>query len=47
MGKFRKFLTDLSAHDTSVFSFADNNLSKCQLIFTKQSMCIDIVMIWF
>ena len=25
----------------------DDNLSKCQWIFTKLSMCIDIVEIWF
>ena len=35
MGKFRHFLTELSAHDTSVFSFLDDNLSKYQWIFTK------------
>ena len=35
MGKFHKFLTELPAHNTSIFSFADDNLSKCQLIFTK------------
>ena len=27
----------------SVFSFSDDNLSECQWIFTKLSMCIDIV----
>ena len=32
---------------SSVFSFPDDNLSKWQLIFTKLSMCIDIVKIWF
>ena len=31
----------LSARDTSVFSFQDNNLSKSQWIFTKLDMCID------
>ena len=30
MGKFRGFLTELSAHRTSIFSFLDDNLSKCQ-----------------
>ena len=30
-----------------VFSFMDNNLSKCQWIFTKLDVCIDIVEIWF
>ena len=29
------------------FSFPDDNLSKLQWIFTKLSMCIDIVDIWF
>ena len=31
----------------SVFSFPDDNLSKCQWIFTKLGVCIDIVEIWF
>ena len=35
MGKFRPFLTELSAHNTSVFYFQDNNLNKSQLIFTS------------
>ena len=43
MGKFRPLLTELSAHNTSVFYFLDNNLSKSQWIFTKFDMCIDIV----
>ena len=30
-----------------VFSFPDDNLSKCQWIFTEPSLCIDIVEIWF
>ena len=28
MGKFRQFLTELSARDTPIFSFPDYNLSK-------------------
>ena len=40
-------LTELSAPDTSIFSFLDDNLSKCQWIFTKLGICIDIVEIWF
>ena len=36
-----------SAIRPSVFSFPDNNLSKCQWIFTKLGVCIDIVEIWF
>ena len=47
MGKFRQFLTELSARDTPIFSFPDDNLSKRQWIFTKLGMCIDIVKIWF
>ena len=43
MGKFCQFLTELSARDGSVFSFPNDNLSKCQWIFTKLSVCIDIV----
>ena len=37
MGKFRQFLTELSARNTSVFSFLDYilNFSKFQSIFTK------------
>ena len=46
MGKFRQLLTELSARDTPIFSFPDDNLSKRQWIFTKFSMCIDIVEIW-
>ena len=47
MGKFRQFLTELSARDTPIFSFPDDNLSKHQWIFTKLGMCIDIVEICF
>ena len=46
MGKFRQILTELSAQDMPIFSFPDYNLSKCQWIFTKLGMCIDIVEIW-
>ena len=38
MGKFRQFLTELSARSTfsfSLFSFQDNKLSKSQWIITK------------
>ena len=42
-GKFRQYLTELSARHTSIFSFLDDNSSKHQLIFTKLGMC----MIWF
>ena len=41
----------LSVCDTSVlpsiFLFLDDNLNKCQWIFTKLSMYVDIVEIWF
>ena len=47
MGKFRQFLTELSARDMPIFSFPDDNLSKRQWIFTKLGMCIDIMEIWF
>ena len=46
-GKFRQFLTELSARDTPIFSFPDDNLSKHQWIFTKLRVCIDIVEICF
>ena len=41
MGKFRQFLTELSARNISLFSFQDNNLSKPQWILNKLNMCID------
>ena len=47
MGKFRQFLTVLSARDMPIFSFPDYNLSKYQGIFTKLGTCIDIVEVWF
>ena len=47
MGKFRLFLTQLSARDTSIFSLSYENLSKCQWSFTKLGLCMDIVEIWF
>ena len=33
--------------DISVFLFPDDNFSKCQWIFTKFGLNIDIVKIWF
>ena len=47
MGKFHKILTALSARDMSIFSFLDNNLSKCQGILIKLGTCIDMKEIWF
>ena len=47
MGKFRQILAELSARDAPIFSFLDDNLSKCQEILTKLGTCIDIEEIWF
>ena len=47
MGKFRQILTELSTRDTPKFSFADDNLSKCQGILTKLGTWIDIKEIWY
>ena len=46
LGEFSQILTELSARDTPIFSFPDDNLSKRQWIFTKLGMCIDIMEIW-
>ena len=46
MGKFRQIFTELSARDTPIFSFPNDNLSKHQWIFTKLGICIDILEIW-
>ena len=40
-------MIELSACHTSVFSFSDDTLSKCQWIFIKLGVYIDIVEIWF
>ena len=37
----------LSYIHSSVFFFLGDSLSKCQRIFTKLGVCIDIVKIWF
>ena len=47
MGKFCLILTELTARDTPIFSFLDDNSSKCQGILTKFGICIDIKEIWF
>ena len=47
MGKFRQFLTELSAHHSSLLSFLDDNLSKFCSIFIKLGLCINIIEIWF
>ena len=35
IGKFRQIFTELSARDTPIFSFPDDNLSKLQGILTN------------
>ena len=47
MGKFSEILKELSARDTPIFTFRDDNLSKCQGILTKLGTCIHIKEIWF
>ena len=47
MGKFPQILIELTARDTPIFSFPDDNLSKSQEILTKLGTCIDIKEIWF
>ena len=47
IGRFHQFLTELSAHNRSIFSFLDDNFSKYAWIFTKLGVCIDIVEICF
>ena len=47
MGKFRQIFTELSARDTPIFLFLDDNLSKKQGLLTKLAICIDIIKIWF
>ena len=44
-GQICQLLTELSTQD--IFSFLDNNLSKCQGILTRLGTCIDIKEIWF
>ena len=41
MGKFCQICTELSARDTLIFSFPDDNLSKKQGILSKFAICID------
>ena len=47
MGKFRQILREVSARDTPIFSFPENNLCKCQRTLTKLCTCIDTKEIWF
>ena len=46
MGNFRQILTELSARNTPIFSFLDDNLSKRQLILTKLGTCRDFNQIY-
>ena len=47
MGKFRKFLTELSARDRSILLFQEDNFSNYQWIFMKLGMCTDIMdLLW-
>ena len=45
--KFPHFFLQLSARDMSIFSFPDDNFSKCPWIFIKLGLCIYIMEIWF
>ena len=47
MGKFRQIFMELSARDTPIFLFPDNNLSKKQGILMKLAICIDLKEICF
>ena len=47
MGKFCQIFTELSALDTPIFLFPDDNLSKLQGILIKLVIYIDIKEIWF
>ena len=44
---FRQIFTELSAWETPIFSFPDDNLSKHQQVFIKLDMYIDILKVWF
>ena len=47
MGKFRQSLEELSAGDTPIFSFLDDNLSRYQGILTKLGTWRDIIILCF
>ena len=42
MDKFHQIFMELFARDTPIFSYLDDNLSKCQGIITKLGTCIDM-----
>ena len=46
-GQISSIFKELSARDTPIFSFPDDNLSKSQEILTKLAIFIDIKKIWF
>ena len=46
-GQILSNLTELSARDSPIFLFPDDNLRKYQGILTKLGTCIDIKDIWF
>ena len=46
-GQISSNFTELSARDTPIFSFPDDNLSKKQGILTKLAICIHFKDIWF
>ena len=47
MSKFRQILTVICLRHAHNFHFPDENLSKCQGIFTRLGTCIDMKDIWF
>ena len=47
MGKFRQILTVICPRHAHIFSFPDDNLSKCQGILIKLGTCIDMKEVWF
>ena len=46
-GQIWSIFAELSAYNTSLFSFLDDNFSKYQWVLTKFGVCINIVEIWF
>ena len=46
-GQISLILTELSARDTPIFLFLDDNLSICQGILIKLGTCIEIRESWF
>ena len=47
MGQFRQILEELSAQDTPIFSFTDDNFSKYKGILMELDTGIDTKKIWF